>query len=370
MDDVIDLYTDFYIAYYSFRYSVPFVIGSFPKSQQFLLEIVPQLDDERFKVLFRMGRHTFGQLLHLIENDKCFQYKGRGRKQVSPVIQLQIVLFRLGCSITLNRIAFLFGVGDGGTIITYCRRVFSAILKIRKRYLYWPTTEERRSIVEKTFHEMPHCIGYVDGTEIKLTDSPVDDPDAYLSRKQVHSIKVQIVADWKLRIRHLVSGYPGSCHDSRIYSQCQLYTNPSSFFSENEYLLGDSAYKLTNTVITPFRINARGPGNSAAGRNFNKRLSRYRVRVENTIGHWKERFESLKDLRLPLRDNDGNKFACDWILVCGVIHNFITLQNNVADFIRFDEVFSYEDHGTNTLDVSENADGESKRMALMNFLCK
>lgn len=70
--------------------------------------------------------------------------------------------------------------------------------------------------------------------------------------------------------------------------------------SENEYLLGDSAYKLTTTVITPFRINSRGAGNSVAGKNFNKRLSRYRVRVKNTIGHLKERFESLKDLRLPL----------------------------------------------------------------------
>lgn len=365
----MELMSDFYVAFSSFRYSVPFIIGSIPKSQRFLLEIVPQLDDERFKVLFRMSRPTFFKLLHMIENDECFQYKGRGKKQAPLIIQLQVVLYRLGCSTSLPRLAFLFGIGDGGTAINFCRRVFSAVLNRRKQFLFWPDAEERRSIVSSTFHEMPHCVGYVDGTEVKLTDAPGDDPDAYLSRKQVHSIKVQIVCDYKYRIRQITAGYPGSVHDSRIYNQCKLSLNPASFFSSNEYILGDSAYKLTSTVITPFRMNARGQAtNSAAAKTFNKRLSKYRVRVENTIGAFKERFESLKDLRISIKDSESSQLACDWIVVCAILNNFIVEQRNEADYIRFDEILSYEVMNEDHLEISESGDGESKRIALMNFL--
>lgn len=79
-----------------------------------------------------------------------------------------------------------------------------------------------------------------------------------------------------------------------------------------EYILGDSAYKLTSTVISPFRMNSRGQvTNSAATKTFNKRLSKYRIRVENTIDVFKERFESLKDLRVSIKDSESSQLACD-----------------------------------------------------------
>uniref|UniRef100_A0A336MWE7 CSON005157 protein n=1 Tax=Culicoides sonorensis TaxID=179676 RepID=A0A336MWE7_CULSO len=368
VDDVVELYTDFIIAYNSFRYSVPFNIGSVPKSQDFLLEIVPQLDDERFKMLFRMSRSTFGKLLNLIENDECFEYKGRGRKQIDVHIQLKIVLYRLGCSISLPPIAALFGIGDGGSISNYCKRVFSAILKHRRNLICWPNADERNLIDTETFHEMPHCIGYVDGTEVKLNEAPQDDPDAYLSRKQTHSMKVQIVADHKLRIRQIITGYPGSVHDARIYNQCQLALNSSSYFNQNQYLLADSAYKLTNTIITPFRANQRGDGDSNKKKEFNKRLSKYRVRVENTIGGLKERFESLKDLRVSIKDEESSEFVCDWIIVCGTLYNFILQQGDKNDYIRMEEVLQYEDLSNFSLALSGDSNGENKRLALMNYL--
>lgn len=316
-----------------------------------------------------MSRATFGKLLHLIENDDLFRYRGSGKKQAPLIIQLQVALYRIGCSISLARVAFLFGLGDGGTIINFCRRIFAAILKHRKRFIFWPDSEERRRIVSETFHEMPHCIGYVDGTEIKLTDAPTDDPDAYISRKQIYSIKVQLVVDHKYRVRNLITGYPGSVHDARIYNQCKLSLTPELYFTVNEYILGDSAYKLSNSVITPFRSNARGLGTSANWKKFNKRLSKYRVRVENTIGAMKERFESLKDLRVSIHDNDSSQFACDWILVCGILNNFIVEQKDNADAIHFEEILAYEDINDTQLGINHGTDGESKRVALMNYLC-
>lgn len=369
---MIDLYTSFVAVYGHFRYCVPFVHGSVPKSKSFVFDVVPLLDDERFKILFRTSRRTFNIILSLIKDDPIFEQKRRGRPQIPVEVQLQVVLFRLGCTgegSSIAKIAFLFGIGDGGTVQNVTKRVFSALLKLKPRYIFWPDEEERRTIEQATHHEMPYCIGYVDGTELKLAEKPYEDPDSYLSRKQHHSIKAQIICDHKLRIRHIVVGYPGSVHDSRIFKNCPIGLHPEQYFSSKQYLLGDSAYKLTSTVITPFRINARGIGATPAGKNFNKHLGKYRVRIENTIGIVKERFNSLKELKICIIDDESVKLVCEWTVVCGIIHNIIMEANNVADAINFGELPISIDRDDDVLpSESVNTDGEAKREALVNLL--
>lgn len=370
---MVDLYTSYVFTYGLLRYTVPFVHGSVPKSTKFINEVVPLLDDERFKILFRISRRTFNRIFDLIKDDEVFRPKHRGRPQFSVEVQLQIVLFRLGCSGesgSIAKIAFLFGTGDGGTIQNCTKRVFSALMKHKTKYIYWPDKEERKAIERATSHEMPHCIGYVDGTELKLAEKPYEDPDSYLSRKQHHSVKAQIICDFKLRIRHLVVGYPGSVHDARIFKNCPIALYPEKYFNQNQYLLGDSAYKLTGTVMTPFRTNSKGIGATAAGRKFNKTLGKYRVRVENTIGLLKERFCSLKELKIPIIDDDSIKFLNEWTCVCSILHNFILEADDINDTIDFEQsMFEFgrlEDLFESV--QSNNVDGEAKRQALVNLL--
>lgn len=75
------------------------------------------------------------------------------------------------------------------------------------------------------------------------------DPESYFSRKHIYSLKLQAVCDKNKRIRHLVCGHPGSVHDARIFSNCELATKPDEFFSGSQWLAGDSAYKLTKTEL-------------------------------------------------------------------------------------------------------------------------
>lgn len=63
---------------------------------------------------------------------------------------------------------------------------------LRKEYLHWPGVEERKQLVTHAFNELPYCIGYVDGTELKLAEAPVCDRDSYYSRKKIFSIKAQV----------------------------------------------------------------------------------------------------------------------------------------------------------------------------------
>ena len=153
----------------------------------------------------------------------------------------------------------------------------------KDRYIHWPDATERKLFISETLNEPPHCIGYVDGTKIKLAEKQRPDAEAYFSRNHVYSQKAQCVCDHKMQIRYIVLGYPGSVHDARIYNNCCLSTKTSEMFSGSEWLAGDGAYKLTSSLITPFRANAT-ERNLQQRNIFNRTFSQYRIRIEHCFG--------------------------------------------------------------------------------------
>lgn len=335
-----------------------------PKSS-FFSQVVPQLDERRFKVLVRMSYQNFEKILTSIQNDPVFC--GQNSNLQFPVYkQLMIVLYRLGSSGEANtgfKISFLFGIGDGGTLDKLTKRVFKAILRLKDLYLSWPTQEERSHICQETMHELPHCIGYVDGSEIKLAETPLYDSESYFSRKHIYSLKVQAVCDHKKKIRHIVCGYPGSVHDARIFSNCELATKTVNFFSGAQWLAGDSAYKLSTTVITPYRATSR-VGTLQERNIFNYHHGKYRIRIENIFAYLKERFNSLKELRIRIGNDYSIKYANAWIFVCCILHNMI--DNDDMEFeIQFDENDVVEGESSDRFPSTE---AESKRKAILEFI--
>ena len=55
---------------------------------------------------------------------------------------------------------------------------------------------------------------------------------------------------------------------------------------------------------------------------FNNHISIVRIRSEHAIGFLKGRFQSLKGLRVRIRDARSHKFATYWVLTCIGIHSF------------------------------------------------
>ncbi|XP_049301863.1 uncharacterized protein LOC125775375 [Bactrocera dorsalis] len=370
-DEILEEWAYSKLTVLSFRYSIPTLKDSVPKTKKFFYDILPNLDENRFRQFVRMNRANFEIVLKLIEDDVLFNGASSG-KQFPVAMQLAIVLYRLGCNgegASVAKIASFFGIGDGGTIQRVTELVFQAILKIKQRFLFWPDAKERQSIVRNTFFELPHCIGYVDGTEIKLAEKPSDDPESYFSRKHVYSLKVQAVCEYKLRIRHMVLGYPGSVHDSRIYNNCELALKPSNHLSGDEWIAADSAYKLTNTVITPFRTNSNDC--TLQQRNeFNNTHSKYRVRIENCFGILKERFNSLKELKIQIKDDASVRLACRWVLVCAILHNIIIEQENgdTFDIENLEDSFDNDEVNENQFQQFPVLKGEHKRRAIIKIL--
>ncbi|XP_046807324.1 protein ANTAGONIST OF LIKE HETEROCHROMATIN PROTEIN 1-like isoform X2 [Lucilia cuprina] len=302
-----------------------------PKSTAWNNKVPNYFDDNRFN---RLLPSEFAYILDLIEDDDVFNTKWR-KTQFPIELQLKIVLFRLGDGGSVRKVASIFGIGDGGTIQKITKRVFKAILKLKNKFLYWPSETERMAIILKTQQELPGCIGYIDGSEIKLAEAPHKNHELYFSRKTQYAIKVQAVCDYKLSIRQVTIGYPGSVHDAKIFLHSPLAKHPERYFSSSQWLSGDSAYPLKNFLITPFKRNS-SEHTLEEREKFNKYFSKYRVRIENCFGLLKEKFGSLKELKFRMLGEENKKECNDWIMVCCILHNIVIELNikNISENVH------------------------------------
>ncbi|KAG2342375.1 hypothetical protein BDR05DRAFT_863774, partial [Suillus weaverae] len=58
-------------------------------------------------------------------------------------------------------------------------------------------------------------------------------------------------------------------------------------------------------------------------KSFNTTLSRVRVRVEHTFAALKGRFQSLRELRHPMQNEDDLQYISYWVICCVILHNMI-----------------------------------------------
>jgi len=330
-----------------------------PKSSNWTENGLTNFDDGRWRQMLRVSKEGFYHLLTLVESDEVFQHFSIC-PQMPVDLQLKIALFRFGSngdSASIRKVATLFGIGDGETVITATKRVIKAILNLKSKYLFWLSRDERKRLVSETLDELPGCIGYVDGTEIRLAESPAGNNKLFCSRKKQYAIKMQVVCDHNLRIRHAVIGHYGSVHDARIFNECSLAEDPQKFFSEKEFLAGDSAYAMTQNLITPFRSNSSDYTEEIRLK-FNTYFSKFRVRIENCFKDLKEVFCSLKEMRFRLIDEDSYLNCCSWILACCIIHNIMLGEEKPAQDESNIQV-EYPEEMNNKDDIRE---------ALVNFI--
>lgn len=353
-----------------FRYSY---VSTVPKNLSWYESTFPLYDSQRFRHLVRCTPSQFDIILNLISDHECFNGPNSD-KQFTVAFQLALTLYRLGSNgdgSTIFKLSCLFGVGDGGTIDRVTQRVFKAILALERTYLTWPSAEERVNIVDETIDELPHCISYTDGCEIELAERPSLDGDVYLSKSKVYSVKLQGTCDYKKRLRHIDIGYPGSVHDARIFNNCSIGTNPTAYITQPQWIAADSAYKLSSTVITPFRKNSNQL-TAKCRKDFNRYFSTYRVRIEHVFGIMKEKFPSLKKLGIRIRDAKSHEFVCTWIRVCCILHNILlphydkedlTCINNDSRSRSNDEEEEFD-----ACEDNEDKNGQMKRIALFQVL--
>ena len=147
-----------------------------------------------------------------------------------------------------------------------------------------------------------------------------------MSSLHINFVLLQVVCDKNLRFLDVTTGNPGSVHDARVFRNCDLKSlleSDEGNLPPQYYLLGDSAYPITDYLLPPFRDNGHL---SATQKRFNHAHSSTRVEVERAIGLLKGKFRRLKFLdMIQMLDIPHVIFAA-----C-VLHNFLLIQNGIDE---------------------------------------
>ena len=189
----------------------------------------PWLNDVEFLNAYRMTKSAFCQIVRAIENHQCFSRK-RGPLQQPVAHQLMTLLHYLGTAgsgASNHRTRNHFHIGYG-SVSNYRKRTITAIREtLRPRYYCWPDSQERIKISSEIQQEflLPNCVGAIDGTTFRLMTKP-ERPDAsdFKGRKDGYTLSGLFLFDHKRKIRYYNTGWAGSAHDNRIFTNSALFT--------------------------------------------------------------------------------------------------------------------------------------------------
>ncbi|POW09556.1 hypothetical protein PSTT_06731 [Puccinia striiformis] len=208
-----------------------------------------------------------------------------------------------------------------------------AILRLKSGMLKWPNADKRK-LTQKDYADegFDGCVGLIDGSLIPLFDAPSKNGSDYWSRKGFYAIATLLICDNNQNIIYIYTGWLGCSHDARLMSNASVTLTPEQFFLPGQYLLADSAFITTETVVSAFKRPPHGQLTNEQHR-FNYILAQNCVQIECCIGALKGRFQSLKGLQLRIGDRKDQVRANAWIMACGVLHNFL----NQGDDFDFEE---------------------------------
>jgi DDE superfamily endonuclease len=111
----------------------------------------------------------------------------------------------------------------------------------------------------------------------------------YSGLKHQYTLSVLIINDNSRLIRYYLAGWPGSAHDNCIFNNSPIAQSPENYFSDRQYIMGDSAFENSPTMVSSYKC-PKGMELGIAEERFNTALARLRMSSEHTIGMLKGRF--------------------------------------------------------------------------------
>ena len=201
-------------------------------------------------------------------------------------------------------------------------RNLNPILAIMRKHLTveWPNeTGRNKKSLDKFMEEFPEVTAIVDATE-QPTYRP-QDKDAqklyYSGKKKQHTLKTQVVVRPTGKLIHVSHTVPGSQHDKSLYDASRVGDRLES----DGAMMGDKGYQgiqHAHQSVLPHK-KPKGGELTDEQKAFNRRLSKVRVVVENTICQIKT-FRVMADRYRHPRDSHNDVFNIVAALVNRRIH--------------------------------------------------
>ncbi|XP_033208933.1 putative nuclease HARBI1 [Belonocnema kinseyi] len=206
-------------------------------------------DDREFFKRFRLTKQSVQYLLRQTEHR--IRYRTERNNAVSPMCQLLMALRFYA---------------TGHMLISV-----DAIARLRPAWIKFPTTEEGMAEIKEGFYRMarfPRVLGCVDCTHVRMLSPAIAGP--------------------KFQVQNIVARWPGSAHDSNIFSHSTINARFESGEFGDSLLLRDSGYAVTNFMMTPLPAT-----HNLAEELYNESQIRTRNSVERLFEVIKRRFPVL-----------------------------------------------------------------------------
>jgi hypothetical protein len=190
------------------------------------------------------------------------------------------------------------------------------------------------------------AIGAIDGSHIRVS-VPAEEDVNHTCRYGYTSQNVLAICDFYMSFTFLVSGWPGSAHDTRVLNHA--LTNFSDEFPiapTGKYYLVDSGYPNRTRYLAPFKESTyhilefyfrRHCPPQGKYEKFNYLHSSLHNVIEHSFGILKQKWCTLKSMSsfLPRRQKHI-------IIACMTLHNFIRdISLRDGDFDKCDEDEDY-----------------------------
>lgn len=199
-------------------------------------------DDELFR-RFRFPRMELLAVIDRYSND--LQPFATRKGSLPPSLQIMIALRFYATGSFQEVVGDIFGVSKA--TVCMCIRRVSQVLSNSLNGVVSFEDQRGADATKRQFFDrfgMPGVIGCVDGTHVRIV-CPSQYEGVYVCRKGYHSINIQLICDYNLKILNTVIKHPGSAHDARILRESMVFhafeQDPPPLTG---HLLGDSAYML------------------------------------------------------------------------------------------------------------------------------
>ncbi|XP_063220149.1 putative nuclease HARBI1 [Bacillus rossius redtenbacheri] len=205
-----------------------------------------------------------------------------------PVLKVVIALRFYGSNSFQNVCGDLCHVNQA-TVSRIVKVVSAQLAEHLLEYVYFPGRQQLQEYHRQFYVNggFPGVTGCIDCTHIGIRSPGGQFAELYRNRKGYMSLNVQVVSGPNLEILDIVTRWPGSTHDSRIFSNSRVMTR-----FENRVLpgvlLGDNGYPQLHFLFTPILVP-----NTVEETRYNVAHKRTRNTVERLFGVWKRRFSCL-----------------------------------------------------------------------------
>ena len=178
----------------------------------------------------------------------------------------------------------------------------------------WPDKTRRQRKMADFMQDFPDVAAIVDATE-QPTQRPQDQEHQkapYSGKKKRHTLKTQLVVGPDGELMDVSDTVPGAQHDKTLYDESGV----GDYLDEDEAMMGDAGYQgiqHEHPAVLPYK-KPKGEELTKEQKEHNRRLSRIRVVIENTIAQIKT-FRVMAEVYRHARENYNDTFRIVAVLV-------------------------------------------------------